>query len=60
MDEHIYHNKFTTIHAYFNSVIPYDKDMLLTDYINMCYRLIFNEKYELNKKKQQERYHHDV
>ena len=49
IDEHS--NKFTTMHAYFNSVRPYGKDMSLTDYNNMCYRLIINEKYELNKKK---------
>ena len=48
------------MHSYFNSVIPYDNDMSLTDYNNMCYRLIFHENYELNKMKTKERYHHDV
>ena len=59
IDEH--GNRFTTMHLYFNSVIPYDNDMSLTDYNNMCYRLIFNENYELNKmnSKTKERYHKD-
>ena len=58
IDEH--GNKFTTMHSYFNSVIPYDNDMSLTDYNNLCYRLIFHENYELNKMKTKKRYHHDV